>query len=120
MTYVVTINAPIPDHLAMVMEEMKILGAPKIRAIADDRAGVIVALEGSHRLAAAQALGLSPIFVMLDENEMIKCQDIGYDDCGWFEGNPARAVDIRDRLAGEGSYRDCHIISIDQNELRSI
>ena len=30
---------------------------------------------------------------------MLTCEDIGYEDMGWFEGEPARAADIRDRIA---------------------
>jgi hypothetical protein len=45
-----------PTKVASVMEEMKRLGAPVLRAIMiDDK---ILAIEGSHRLAAAQTLGL--------------------------------------------------------------
>ncbi len=35
-------------------------GAPRLRAILDETQGVIVALEGSHRIAAALDLGLVP------------------------------------------------------------
>ncbi len=50
-----------PDHLEQVMSEMRRLGAPHIRAIRDDECWI--ALEGSHRIAAASALGL-PVHIV--------------------------------------------------------
>lgn len=115
MTTIVTINAPDADHLVAVMDEMRDRGAPVIRAIRDETQGVILALEGSHRLAAAKALGIVPVLRLLADDDMITCDEIGYDDCGWFEGEPARAADIRDRI-GEpmGTYQGCTFIDIDQ------
>lgn len=47
------------DHLAAVTAEMRERGAPTIRAV-DTGDGTYAALEGSHRLRAAVALGLEP------------------------------------------------------------
>ena len=49
-----------PDHLAAVIEEMKILGAPTIKAVWMECYGHWAALEGCHRIRAAKALGLTP------------------------------------------------------------
>jgi len=49
-----------PDHLAAVIEEMKILGAPTIKAVWMECYGHYAALEGCHRIRAAKALGLVP------------------------------------------------------------
>jgi hypothetical protein len=46
------------DHQAKVLEEMRVLGSPTIRAI--ETAHGLIALEGGHRLAAAEELGLTP------------------------------------------------------------
>jgi hypothetical protein len=100
MAQIITINAPDAEHLAHVIAEMQILGAPTIRCVRDADAGLIVALEGSHRIAAAVELGLTPVITLLDDDAEITCDDLGYDDCGWFGGEPARVADIRDRLAG--------------------
>ncbi|HQU16636.1 MAG TPA: hypothetical protein PLO69_11115 [Gammaproteobacteria bacterium] len=117
-TTIVTINQTDVDHLAHVTEQMRALGSPTIRAIRDEAQGVIVALEGSHRLAAAKALGLTPRFVMLTDDDMISCEDIGYDDSGWFEGEPARAGAIRERLAQPmGMYSGCPIIDFTDVEI---
>lgn len=76
------INKTDKIHLAEVIEEMKVLGAPVIRVY--DNGDEIVALEGYHSLAAAAALGLSPVIVRMDEaDEMETDLDI-YDD----EGRP--------------------------------
>lgn len=57
-------------HLGKVFDEMAAQGAPTIRVIESD--GVYYALEGSHRLAAAHALGIEPKLVVqmpeLDES----------------------------------------------------
>ena len=100
MTTVIAINKTDPDHLADVMEAMRVAGAPTIRAIRDETHGIVLALEGSHRLAAAKALGLDPVFVMLGDDDMISCDDIGFDSCGAFDDAvPVRAADIREYIA---------------------
>jgi len=60
---IVTLNKADPAHLAAVIEQMRKLGAPSIACIKDEGTGVWVALEGSHRVAAAKALGLVPEIV---------------------------------------------------------
>lgn len=57
-------------HLGEVVEEMKLTGAPTIRCVKfDDN---YFAVEGSHRLASADILGLCPKIVLLkqDTSEM--------------------------------------------------
>lgn len=105
MATVITINQTDADHLANVISEMRVRGAPTIRCIRDDTQGVILALEGSHRLAAAKALDIEPNFVFLADDDTLTCADIGFDDMCWFGGEPARAADIRDRIASPmGTY----------------
>ena len=117
MATVITINQTDADHLAAVTAAMQVMGAPTIRCIHDAAQGVILALEGSHRLAAAKSLDLTPHFVMLGDDDMLACEDIGYDDCGWFGGETARAADIRDRIAspmgtyyGAGAWHEFEIV----------
>ena len=107
MTTVITINKTDADHLAEVTQAMRVAGAPTIRAIRDDTQGIVLALEGSHRLAAAKALGLDPVFVMLGDDDMISCDDIGLDSCGTFDDAvPVRAADIREYIASPmGTYQ---------------
>lgn len=52
-----------PCHLAHVVEEMRRLGPPRIRAYHDVSSGAWYALEGTHRLRAAMELGLAPVMV---------------------------------------------------------
>jgi len=47
-------------HLAEVIEEMKTLGAPTIKAVWMECFNHWAALEGCHRIRAAAALGLTP------------------------------------------------------------
>lgn len=48
-------------HLAEVQAEMTKRGAPVIRAIWSECYGMWLAIEGCHRLRAAQNLGLTPV-----------------------------------------------------------
>ena len=50
-----------PAHLAHVIGEMRRLGPPRIRAHFDGE--VWFAREGTHRLRAAKALGITPVMV---------------------------------------------------------
>jgi hypothetical protein len=59
MPYVVAPHAPNRAHFARVAEEMLVLGAPTIRAWWDGEKWI--ALEGTHRIAAASRLGMTPV-----------------------------------------------------------
>lgn len=52
-----------PAHLDVVVDKMRRLGPPRIRASFDLVSGSWFALEGTHRLRAALALGLAPVLV---------------------------------------------------------
>ena len=56
-------------HYAEVREEMRKLGAPTIRAAWCETHGAWAAIEGSHRLAAAQELGLVDDVTIVDVTE---------------------------------------------------
>lgn len=117
MTAIVAINEADAAHLAEVVAEMQVLGAPVLRCIRDEAQGIVLALEGSHRLAAAHQLGLTPVLQMIGDDDELLCSDIGYDDCGWFEGEPARAADIRDRIGQPmGMYTGCVFFDFDDIE----
>ena len=51
-------------HLGKVVEDMRTQGAPTIRVV--EYKGYYFALEGSHRIAAAHYLNLTPNFVVLE------------------------------------------------------
>lgn len=72
-------------HLAKVISEMELLGAPTIKAVWMECWNMWVALEGCHRLRAAHALGLDPIIdeveysddeIELDSGDMYRISDI--------------------------------------------
>jgi hypothetical protein len=58
------------EHLQEVIEEMKILGPPVIRAVWQECWDMYVALEGCHRLRAAKALGLIHIIDEIDYDDV--------------------------------------------------
>lgn len=81
------------DHLAHVKAEMLRLGPPTIEVV--ECGDHYVALEGSHRLAAAHALDVSPILVVHahDDPLDITCFD-------WYENNTS-FISGEQYLAGE-------------------
>ena len=66
MVAVVLLNEAQEEHLKEVESYMLENGTPVIKVVFDESAGVYVALEGSHRLHAAKALGITPIFEEYD------------------------------------------------------
>lgn len=58
-----------PSHLADVVAEMAVLGAPTIRAVWMESYGCWAAIEGCHRLRAALALGLTPTIEEVDYSD---------------------------------------------------
>ena len=111
-TTIVAINAVDDDHLVEVIADMQRLGAPVIRAVKDDGCGVMCALEGSHRLAACNALGITPIIVLLDDDTVIAPDDLGFDDAQNViianEDIGMTAGDLRDYISGGMlPYQNC-------------
>jgi hypothetical protein len=66
------------QHLAKVMGEMRTLGAPVIRAVHLE-GNLWVALEGCHRLRAAEKLGLVPVLEEVEYSDTITAFDLGLD-----------------------------------------
>lgn len=82
-----------PDRLETVKAEMLELGAPAIRVV--DAGDSYIALEGSHRLAAAHQLGIMPILEVLEEDEEIDPDDF---DWGEFHQDVATAGEAAGEL----------------------
>jgi hypothetical protein len=78
ITTIYAIHKPEADKLAQVIGEMRQLGAPTIEVV--ECGDYYQALEGSHRLAAAAALGLAPNLVVHEQDDIL---DITRFD--WFE-----------------------------------
>lgn len=62
------------DHLNQVKEQMKVLGAPVIRAIWSELYGMWLAVEGCHRLRAAFDLGYIPEIVNISNDDSVTIQ----------------------------------------------
>jgi ParB-like chromosome segregation protein Spo0J len=72
--YIQAINQIDTDHLTEVIEAMREMGAPEIRVY--NNGEQYIALEGSHRLAAAWELGLEPVLIEMDEDEEMVEHDV--------------------------------------------
>jgi hypothetical protein len=70
---IVAPNKPVGLHLDAVQREMATRGAPTIRAWWDGEKWI--ALEGSHRLAAAHMLGLTPDIVARGLDDVLDDHD---------------------------------------------
>lgn len=82
MTTIYAIHGTDADKLAGVVAEMETLGAPTIRVV--DCGDHYMALEGSHRLAAAHELGLDPVLVIHDQDDIIDISEFDwFDACNW-------------------------------------
>lgn len=78
------IHAPETAHLDAVKADMLRLGAPTIRVV--DCSDYYMAIEGSHRLAAAHALGIMPVLEVIEQDDVIDISDEDwYDACNWTE-----------------------------------
>lgn len=78
MTTIYAIHAPDADRLPGVIAEMQAMGAPTIEVV--DCGDYFMALEGSHRLAAAYELGLKPVLTVHEQDDAL---DITRFD--WFD-----------------------------------
>lgn len=95
MVTVYTIHAPEAQKLERVKNVMVELGAPVIRAV--NCGDFLMALEGSHRIAAAHALELKPDFIIFEQGD-----DLDITVFDWFdEANWAGTVYSAGEVAGE-------------------
>ena len=94
MTLIILVNDTNPAHLEMVKAEMMVLGSPTIRAI--DGGDCLIAIEGSHRLRAAEELGLMVKVEIIDEDGEIDLDTLDWDDYGWFSERIVPALEFID------------------------
>jgi hypothetical protein len=98
MRTVYAIHAPDQRKLEMVKAEMQTLGVPTIRVI--DCGDYYMAIEGSHRLAAAADLGITPNLIVLEQDSEI---DLATTDLDWthnFSGQHYQAGELAYELHG--------------------
>ena len=82
-------------HLEEVKAAMATMGSPTIRAI--DGGDCLLAVEGSHRLRAAEELGVPVKIEIVGDDDIVDLDTLDWDDCGWFED---RKVTGREFIAG--------------------
>lgn len=73
-TLATTVYAPnrtYPRRLRDTIDKMRTLGAPTIRAVWDHESEAWIAIEGSHRLEAARQLGLLPVIVRVEMDQVV-------------------------------------------------
>lgn len=71
------------DQLNAVVEEMKVMGTPTIRAYDLGFDNLIQAIEGCHRLRACEVLGITPNIDLIDPSVLIsELDDL---DCDWSD-----------------------------------
>ncbi len=95
MTTIYAIHAPDADKLELVVAQMEALGTPTIEVV--DCGDYMMALEGSHRIAAAHVLGIIPIFTVHEQDD-----DLDITRFDWFEAqNWSETVYPAGEIAGE-------------------
>lgn len=92
MPTVYAIHAPQADRLPEVIEDMRRMGVPTIRVV--DCGDYLMALEGSHRLAAAAALDITPDFVIHEQGEIINIAEFDWYDLGVFSSTEYAAGEV--------------------------
>ena len=107
MTTVYTINKADPAHLESVKAEMAKLGAPQIDVV--DCGAYYMALEGSHRLIAAEELGVMPEFRVFDKGDAIDITAYDwFNDANWVDqGASYTAGEVAGELFSGGSVQCC-------------
>ena len=81
---IITVNEISQDHLDEVIEDMKQLGSPTIKAVWMECWDAWVALEGSHRVHAAKALGLEVDIKEVEYSTNKLCEVGVEDDINWM------------------------------------
>jgi hypothetical protein len=104
MTSIYAIHAPFADRLEAVKAEMETLGAPKIRVV--DCGDYYMALEGSHRLAAAAALGLTPELIVFEQGDTLDISQFDWFDAGNWAGTEYAAGEVAGELYSPWHARD--------------
>ena len=97
--YLGAMNQTEPSHLKEVIVEMREAGAPEIRAYYTGE--MYIALEGSHRLAAAWELGLEPTIIEMDEDDEM---DHDLEDLNSTRATVAEIMDCLDGQAWGARY----------------
>jgi hypothetical protein len=90
-TTIILVNKIDTGRLEEIKSEMAVLGSPTVRAF--EACGYLVAIEGSHRLAAAAEIGLPVHIERIDTDEYgdysvagtVDFATLDYDSNNWFD-----------------------------------
>ena len=105
-----------PEHLAEVMDEMKIRGTPTLRGVHVGN-GIIKLVEGVHRIESACRLGLFPEINLLDLNTKVSDLDLDWQDAGPDDTllDMISHAGSRDPSSTDGCGKP-YFVSFDENE----
>jgi hypothetical protein len=103
---VFTIHAPRDGKIDRIVEEMRVLGPPTIKAVASEDGAALVSIEGCHRLAAAHALGLAPQFKVYQPDDLVDVSNMDIEHMFPDGTTTAVARDVADECfhSGSGEY----------------
>jgi hypothetical protein len=104
MTTVYAIHAPHSDRLEAVKTAMSVLGAPTIQVV--NCGDHYMALEGSHRLAAANELGLVPNFVVFEQDEALDITAFDWFDATNWDDTVYSAGEVAGEIYAPDQARD--------------
>lgn len=91
-------------HYESVIAYMREHGAPAIRAVYSSEYDCWLAVEGSHRLAAAEALGLTPEIIAVQWSDTIEHDLQDYDSPCVVEDLRGFLEDRRNIASGDTRY----------------
>ena len=98
------IHAPVAERLAEVTAQMEQLGRPVIRVV--DCGDYYMALEGSHRIAAAHALGLVPELQVYEQDDAIDISAFDWFDAANWDTTVYPAGEVAGELFAPAQARD--------------
>lgn len=96
MTTIYAIHAPQPERLVEVEADMRRLGQPTIQVV--DRGDYYMALEGSHRLAAAHSLGIEPMLEVFEGDDWLDIEGFDWFEEGFWARTRYQARDVAEEL----------------------
>jgi len=91
------------DYLEEIIEEMKIIGPPIIRAYDLEFEDFYQAVEGCHRLRVCEKIGVTPVIELVNPTETIKSLDLDVDDHGFPDT----------RICELGDWENYHVLIVD-------
>ena len=104
MTMIYAIHAPSADRLAAVKAEMLVLGVPTIQVV--DCGDHYMALEGSHRLAAAHELGFIPELIVYSQEDVLDVTQYDWYEAANWSGTKYTADEVAGELFSPSQARD--------------